>query len=111
MAPIMSSHFSRRLVMTSKRAARPVAMILFAWCSLGSGMWAAEQGPINLAPALVFHASFDGTCDANVSPGDGRIYTAETLTREKVREGNHRTDVSIARGAGRHGDALRFAGV
>jgi hypothetical protein len=32
------------------------------------------------------------------------------MAREEVREGNHRRDVSIAKGAGRHGDALRFAG-
>ncbi len=71
----------------------------------------ADDGKIDLAPALLFHASFDDTCDANVSCGDGWIYTAKSLARKEIQQGNARKDVTIARGAGRYGDALRFAGV
>lgn len=72
------------------------------------GAHAAEK--IELASTLIFHVSFDGTCDANLSSGSGSIQTAETLARKRVRPKNHRDDVAIAPGAGRYGDALRFAG-
>lgn len=71
----------------------------------------ADAAEIDLQPALVFHASFDGGYAANLAGGSGSIYTAETLARKQVRKGNHRSDVTIARGIGRYGDALRFGGV
>ena len=64
--------------------------------------------PEPLAQSLIFHAPFDGGPDA-VKAADPSIYTAETLERKSVRPGNHRTDVSIAMGAGKYGDAIRFS--
>lgn len=64
-----------------------------------------------MSRGLVFHASFDDVTDANLSTDDGWIHTADTIARETVQEGNHRRDVSIVKGAGRFGDALRFSAV
>jgi hypothetical protein len=94
--------------MTMNRPLKTLAATLVAGCLFGLQAHAADPVESSLAGALIFHASFDGTYDANVPRGDGQIYTAATMARDEVRAGNHRTDVSIAKGAGRHGDALRF---
>jgi hypothetical protein len=97
--------------MSCKQTLRLIAAGLLGCPLIGLEALAAEPAKIDLAGALVFHAAFDSTLDANISRGDGRIYTAGSLERKEVREGNQRADVSIAQGAGRHGDALRFSGV
>ncbi len=61
------------------------------------------------ADALLFHASFDGTPDAGRFEQDGRLHTAESMAMKDVRPGNHIAEVTIAKGAGRFGDALRFS--
>ena len=62
----------------------------------------------NILNGLVFHATFDDTTDANLSTGDGRVFTAENLKRERVLPGNHIAAVSIAEGQGRFRDAILF---
>ncbi len=61
-----------------------------------------------LNDALIFHASFDRTTDAQVFQNDRSIYTAESLSREKSKAGNHVAAVEIAQGEGVSGDALQF---
>ena len=63
----------------------------------------------SLKESLHFHASFDGGGDAKVSSADGRIFTAESLERKQLTPGITRPDVTIAKGAGKYGDCLRFA--
>lgn len=60
----------------------------------------------NLSKSLIFHASFDDGFDANVSRGEGSIYTASTTKRDEVRPGNHIESATIASGKGISGDAL-----
>lgn len=60
-------------------------------------------------PQPIFHASFDGKTDADLSIGDGRLLVAATLDRQELLESAQLKQVSIAKGAGRSGDALRFA--
>ena len=62
-----------------------------------------------LLDALHFHASFDGSADAQVATGDGRVFTADSLERKQLVAGITRADVTIAKGAGKYGDCLRFA--
>jgi hypothetical protein len=61
-----------------------------------------------LRKSLIFYAPFDGGFDA-VLGADTSFYTADSLNRKSVKKGNLRAEVSIAKGAGRFGDALRFA--
>lgn len=71
----------------------------------------AEPPVVDVSRGVVFYASFDDVTDANLSTDDGSIHTADTLERKSVRKGNHRNDVTIVKGAGRFGDALRFKDV
>lgn len=59
---------------------------------------------------LYFHAPFDGGTDAKVARHDRSLYTAPNLKRESAQAGQHRDDVEIIAGDGKHGDALRFRG-
>lgn len=61
-----------------------------------------------LREALTFHASFDDTADAAFGRGDRRIHTTLTGKPADGKPGLRRDDVSIARGKGKYGDALRF---
>ena len=58
--------------------------------------------------SLRFHASFDGSGDAKIAQGDGKIYTVESMARKEWTPGISRPDVSIAKGQGKQGDCLRF---
>lgn len=60
-------------------------------------------------PQPIFHASFDATTDANLSTGDGRLRIAEKSDRKQLLDDLGRAKISIAKGEGRFGDALRFA--
>jgi hypothetical protein len=66
------------------------------------------QQPSSLADALLFHASFDKSVDADVAKGDARIYTAQSLKRENVQAGLHSNAVSLNRKQGRYGGSLSF---
>jgi hypothetical protein len=58
---------------------------------------------------LTFHATFDGTTDAAVALGDKRIYFAPSYNEQNAAQpGLGAAPVELARGQGRHGDALRF---
>ncbi|MBC7965045.1 MAG: LamG domain-containing protein [Fuerstia sp.] len=63
-----------------------------------------------LTDALHFHAPFDGDANAKVSAGKGLIMTADSMERKSLVPGIQRSDVTVARGEGRFGDCLRFAG-
>lgn len=63
-----------------------------------------------LTDALHFHAPFDGNANATVSAGKGLIMTADSMERKMLVPGIQRSDVTVARGEGRFGDCLRFAG-
>jgi hypothetical protein len=75
----------------------------------GPGGVADAEAQANLRDALTFHASFDGTVDAEFALGDRRLHTAASY--EALEDGvpglNH-PDVTLASGAGRYGDALSF---
>ena len=60
-----------------------------------------------LAQALTFHAGFDGDVDAAFAAGDGRLYTTDEK-RENLQVGLRTSDVHLAAGRGRYGDALEF---
>ncbi len=66
------------------------------------------QEPSSLADALLFHASFDESADADFAKGDARVYTAESLKREKTRPGLHSDAVTLDRQQGRYGGSLSF---
>lgn len=62
----------------------------------------------NAMKSIRFHASFDGTGDAVVASGDGKLYTVESMARKQWTAGIGRPDVSIVKGEGKFGDCLRF---
>ena len=66
------------------------------------------QQPLSLADALLFHASFDESADADFAKGDSRIYTAKSAQRENVRVGLHSDAVRLDRKQGRYHGALAF---
>jgi len=69
---------------------------------------AAESAP-SLRAALLLHASFDKGLDADFAVGDAKLYTAPTGNRKSAQPGLPEGGlVLLARGEGRHGDALRF---
>lgn len=71
---------------------------------------AAAQGRRDLKRALTFYSSFDHGTDADFGSGDRSIYTAPTYKAQmEAKAGIGNPDVSIVPGAGKFGDALRFA--
>ncbi len=66
------------------------------------------QDKAELQQLLLFHASFDGSAEADFSGSDGKIYTAENIHRTSFREGLDQAVVEIAKDEGRYGDCLRF---
>jgi hypothetical protein len=95
-----------------KRSLTNILACLAALASLGAALGAAQAQEERqaLRDALHFHAAFDGSADAKVAAGDGRVFTAESLERKQLVPGITRSDVTIAKGAGKYGDCLRFAG-
>ncbi len=85
---------------------------LVALC-LGSGFfpsaaWAASDA--ELRKALTFFAGFDGGVNAGFARGDALLYTAKDMKAPRIGTPGLPSDgsVSIAKGEGVHGDALRF---
>ena len=66
----------------------------------------AQPSQTQLRDALLLHASFDQSLDADVAAGDKRLHTA--VSRAEAKVGLHRTDVKVEAAAGRHGGAVRF---
>lgn len=71
---------------------------------------AVADDKTGLKDGLIFHAGFDGSMDAKLFPanGDGCVYTADSPAVQSVERGNKLPEVSMAKNAGRIGDALRF---
>jgi hypothetical protein len=61
-----------------------------------------------LRDALVFHASFDRSADADFAKGDAKMYTAKSLRRKSVRAGLHSKAVHIDRKQGKFLGSLVF---
>jgi hypothetical protein len=63
-----------------------------------------------LQQALTFHASFDGGVDAAAAAGDPALYSAPSLKQRNaaVRGLPQSGEITLARGQGRFGDAVRF---
>ena len=81
-------------------------ILCFVWFAVSVSSSAQDKRV--LTDSLLFHASFDGTTDANFSGAEGSIYTGDTVARKQVQKGNHCPEVTIANGSGRYGDCLRF---
>jgi hypothetical protein len=66
--------------------------------------------PASLGRALTFHASFDHGSDADFGHGDRRIFTAASMKHPRIGHPGLPASgvVSIAKGEGKVGDALRF---
>jgi hypothetical protein len=74
-----------------------------------SALPSRSQGPDALRHALSFHAPFDGSLDATVARGDGRIYSAtDRKAAVAPTPGVDPVAVAILPRAGRHGDAARI---
>lgn len=69
----------------------------------------AAESKATLGDALLLHASFDHGLNADVAAGDAVLYHAPTGNRKDARPGLPGDNlVSLAKGEGRYGDALRF---
>ncbi len=98
-----------------KRIASLPALLAFASClalatTTGCVSPSFETHARNLRDALTFHASFDDGTDADFALGDRRLFSAPSLNkRADARPGLPAEGTTvIARGRGRHGDALQF---
>ena len=70
----------------------------------------ASDATDTLGDILTFHASFDDGVDADWALGDAQIYTAPSYDeQDQATHGIGNPTVDVAQGAGRFGDALRFA--
>lgn len=97
-----------RLVPEPRWAIVPVSMkrqILLTCAALCCGFAQADDWQ----KEVVFRASFDGSPDARVAGGDPKLYHAASYKDgEAATPGLDGTDVRLAPGAGRTGDALHF---
>lgn len=94
---------------------RPVMMAAAAFAILVQALsaTAADKTPAKgaaLRAACTFYASFDQGTDADVAHGDRRLYSAATLNGRKDGQPGLPASgaVTIEKGVGRFGDALRF---
>lgn len=90
-----------------------LSVVVACMCGCGPSAELAPEGPSPaaqaLADALTFHASFDGTMDADYARGDARIHSAPSLDELDQRTpGVAGDDIVIEPDAGRFGDALNF---
>lgn len=86
----------------------PFALILALGCLETGGLARGETAA--LARALTFYASFDRGPDADFGEGDHRIFTIPSLKHPRKGTPGLPADgsVTVARGAGKVGDALQF---
>jgi hypothetical protein len=94
--------FHKRSLAMMFRACSFMCLLMAASGLIGCGI--ADSS--SLRDAVLFHASFDQSLDADTAAGDGAVHT--TLSRTESRPGNHRADVRVDPGVGRFGGALRF---
>jgi hypothetical protein len=76
---------------------------LFCFAVLASPSWGQDW-----KASLTFHASFDKAVDADYAKGDSKMYTAATVTREKVQPGLPEQGVRRIDQGGRYGGYLAF---
>jgi hypothetical protein len=90
------------------RSAVTTLLILFSLIISASVSSSADLS--SLREALTFHASFDQSPDADFALGDRRIFTALSIKEPRNATPGLPTNgvVSIAKGEGHVGDALRF---
>lgn len=83
--------------------------VVFTACVFASSpTQAADQ--TGLGSALTFHASFDGSTEAEFALGDAKLYHAPAMNkRANALPGLPTNGIVTARGQGRFGDALSFA--
>lgn len=101
---------------TKSGGARPAplpwfcALLLLVTASACSSARKGEPSPDPLRKALTFHASFDHGPNADFSAGDPTLYWAPNMDQPRIGSPGLPTNgyVSIVRGEGRFGDALRF---
>lgn len=84
--------------------------LALALCWIGAANTLAADATTSLRQALTFHASFDTGPDADFGLGDRRLFTAPSLNHPRVGTPGLPTSgvVSVAKGEGKVGDALRF---
>ena len=84
------------------------AIFVLAACALASNAaQAADQA--SLSTALTFHASFDGSTEAEFALGDAKLYHAPAMNkRANALPGLPTNGIVTAQGQGRFGDALSF---
>ncbi len=86
---------------------RSGCLVVVSVLGIGAGV---PLGADELGNALVFHASYDDSEDADVAGGDGQIYTAAKLDLKNVRPGLP-ANVSRQTEGGKWGGFLKFADV
>ncbi len=97
--------FHGSIMSTKTRIPLAIAIVTAA---LSAQSASRAEEPNQLRKALTFHASFDESADADKANGDAKVYTSETLKREKVRTGLPTDAVALAAG-GRFGKCLSFS--
>lgn len=90
---------------------RPLSLSLALAMTLTAGAGgtstASRADEPALRQALSLYASFDGGTEADVARGDRVLYHASSMKRDDAKPGLPGA-VTLARGQGRHGDALHF---
>lgn len=85
------------------------ATIVLGGTTLASGEALRSVEVKELLDGLIFFAPFDGSPDAQIAAGDGRIYTAPPSRDPTQRtRGLNAAEVVVASDRGRYGDALHF---
>ncbi len=70
---------------------------------------AVETVAQSLRDMIIFHAPFEGSTQAALAQGDGKLLTADSIDRNQILGHELPAGLSIASGQGRIGDALHFA--
>lgn len=92
---------------TRQRPATRLGAVLFALAAVGDLAPTSRGDEPDLRGSLSLYASFDGGTEADQARGDRVLYHASSMKRDDARPGLPEA-VTIARGQGRHGDALHF---
>lgn len=79
------------------------AIFLLVFAASSSNGWAQDW-----KESLTFHVSFDRTANADFAKGDAKVYTAETVAREKILAGLPQEGVRRLDDGGKYGGYLSF---
>ncbi len=85
-----------------------MASFLVSYLAVAAAAAPGDASTGVLRDALTFHVSFDGGADASFGRGDRRIHTTPTGKTKDGKPGLTHEGIAVAKGKGRHGDALRF---